>query len=75
MFTLTLLISVALADGESWCPGKFVYAGVAGIQRLAIPRRNDGCPRQAGSIKQASSTTPSKLIRRRADVVWRKRIF
>ena len=75
MFTLKLLISAPLADEESWCTKKFVYPGVAGIQCLVILCKNNACLRQAGWIKEASSTTPSKLIRRRFDVVWRKWIF
>lgn len=60
MFTLKLLISVPLDDDEkSWCANRFVDAGVAGIQHLAILGNVNADQRQAGWIKQTSSTTPA----------------
>lgn len=49
MFTLKLLISVPLDDEEeSWCANRFVDAGAAGIQSLAILGNINADQRQAG---------------------------
>lgn len=50
MFTLKLLISVPLDDDDekSWCANRFVDAGVAGIQHLAILGNVNADQRQAG---------------------------
>lgn len=47
MFTYNLLISVPLADEESWYTNKFGYVRAAGIQCLAILFKSNFCLRKA----------------------------